>query len=135
MPGLLTRYGLAEAVEDLFEKLDETEGLNAVTEIAAQEERLPENQEIMFYRIIQELVNNTLKHAEAKNIKLKTQMLPGQLEVVYTDDGKGFVVEEKLESRSIGLQSIQSRVNFLNGKLVIESKPGAGVKYIIHIPV
>jgi two-component system NarL family sensor kinase len=135
MPGLLMKYGLVEAVEDLFESLDETESLNAATEITWQEERLPENQEIMFYRIVQELVNNTLKHAEAKNIKLIVQALPGQLEAVYTDDGKGFVVEEKLESRSIGLQSIQSRVNFLNGKVVIESKPGAGVKYIIHIPV
>ena len=135
MPGLLTKFGLYEATEDLIEQLDETEGLNANCEITGDTKRLPENTEIMLYRIFQEMVNNTLKHAEAKNIRLHMSILADQLNITYSDDGIGFNVEEKLDSKSIGLTSIQSRVNFLSGQVNIESKPGEGMKYNIQIPV
>jgi len=135
MPGLLTKFGLYEATEDLIEQLDETEGLNANCEITGDTKRLPENTEIMLYRIFQEIVNNTLKHAEAENIRLQMNILPEQLNITYSDDGKGFNVEEKIESKSIGLTSIESRVNFLSGQIYVESKPGEGVKYVIEIPI
>ncbi len=135
MPGLLTKLGFYEAVEDLFENLGDTNGLNVVCQISGEQERLSENKEIMLYRIVQELVNNTLKHAEAGKIELRISVLPGMLDITYTDDGNGFDVSEKLESGSIGLKSIQSRINFLNGQMVIESKPGQGVKFTFQIPV
>lgn len=134
MPGLLTKLGLYEAVEDLFEDINDHEKLKARCLIAEDLKRFPENQEIMLYRIIQEMVNNTLKYAEAKNILLEIRVHNDMLDIIYTDDGKGFEVEKMLESKSIGLKSIQSRVNFLNGKLALDSKPGAGVKYEIRIP-
>jgi signal transduction histidine kinase/Tfp pilus assembly protein PilF len=135
MPGLLTKFGLYEATEDLIEQLDETEGLNAICEITGDTQRLPENTEIMVYRIIQEMVNNTLKHAEADNIRLQMNILAEQLNITYSDDGKGFNIEEKLESKSIGLTSIQSRVNFLSGQVNLESQPGKGINYYMEIPV
>ena len=93
------------------------------------------NFKTMLYRIFQEIVNNTLKHAGAKNIRLHINILPEQLNITYSDDGKGFDIEEKLESKSIGLTSIQSRVNFLSGISEIESKAGEGVKYNMQIPI
>ena len=135
MPGLLTKFGLYEAAEDLIEQLDETEGLNANCEITGDTKRLPENIEIMLYRVIQEMVNNTLKHSEARNMSLIMNIQPTVLNIQYSDDGKGFNVEEKLESKSIGLSSIQSRVNFLSGKVNLQSKPGKGTKYYMEIPV
>jgi signal transduction histidine kinase len=135
MPGLLTKLGLCEALEDLFEKIDESEGVTAYCEIKGARERLPENQEIMVYRIVQEMVNNTLKHAEASNIKLKIDVLPGKLDIRYSDNGKGFNVEEMLEKKSIGLQSIKSRVKFLDGSVSIESEAGKGTVYELLIPV
>jgi len=135
MPGLLTKFGFYEAAKDLFDKISETERLNAEVKIDGDTKRLPENTEIMLYRIIQEMVNNTLKHAEANNILLDLDIQPELLNIRYSDDGKGFDVEEKIESKSIGLQSIQSRVNFLNGKTEIKSEPTKGVNYIIQIPV
>lgn len=135
MPGLLTKLGLCEAVEDLFEKVSETEGLDVEVEVPEDAERLPENKEIMLYRVIQEMVNNTLKHAGARKITIRLLMQPGGLEVFYSDNGKGFDVEEKLKSKSIGLQSIQSRVNFLNGSLDFDSAAGKGVVFIIRIPL
>lgn len=135
MPGLLTKFGLYEATEDLIEQLDETEGLNAKCEILGDTKRLAENTEIMLYRIFQELVNNTIKHAEATNITLKIIVRPELLVINYYDDGKGFNMDEKIESRSIGLTSIQSRVKFLSGKSSIESAPGQGTSYSIEIPI
>jgi signal transduction histidine kinase len=135
MPGLLTKLGLYEAVEDLFEQIDENTALKAICEISGDhDERLPENKEIMLYRIVQELTNNTLKHAQAENIALRVSVVPGSMEMVYTDDGKGFDYDKKLENESLGLKSIQSRVNFLNGFLTVDSKPGQGVRYTFEIP-
>ena len=135
MPGLLTKFGLYEATEDLFDKLNETSGLKAIIEIKGEQTRLQENKEIMLYRIIQEMVNNTLKHAEAKNILLDMNIQSETLNIKYSDDGKGFVVSEKLESKSFGLTSIQSRVSFLNGQVKIESIPGTGTSYFIKVPI
>jgi two-component system NarL family sensor kinase len=131
----LTKLGLFEAAEDLFEHLDETSSLHAECKIIGSTERLPENKEIMVYRIIQEMVNNTLKHAKANKMELSLSMVPGSLQLEYKDDGVGFDLNEKLGIDSIGLKSIQSRVNFLNGEMKIDSKPGDGVKYSIHIPI
>jgi signal transduction histidine kinase len=135
MPGLLTKFGLFEATEDLFDQLNETEGLNAICEITGDTKRLPENTEIMLYRIFQEMVNNTLKHAKAKNISLNLDIQTDQLNIGYSDDGKGFNVEEKLQLKSVGLQSIQSRVNFLEGKITINSESEKGTKYDIKITI
>ena len=135
MPGLLTKLGLCEALEDLFEKLTDTEGIQAICYIEGPRERLPENKEIMLYRIIQEMVNNTLKHAEAGKIELRVNVSPGHLDIRFADNGKGFEVAEGIEKKSIGLQSIWSRVNFLDGNISVESSPGKGTVYTIKIPV
>lgn len=134
MPGLLTKLGLYEAIADLFTKLSESNGLEVHTDIPEELKRLSENKEIMLYRIMQELVNNTLKHAEAKNINISMKMIKDQLEIIYSDDGKGFNFEDKLDSKSIGLISIRSRIDFLNGKMVVFSKPGKGTSFQFFIP-
>lgn len=137
MPGLLTKLGLYEAVEDLFENLNDTEGMNAVCEITGKPDRLPENKEIMLYRIIQEWVNNTLKHARARNILMKLLPVNGMLQIDYSDDGAGFEPSSvfSTDTESLGLKSIRSRVSFLNGSWSIDSAPGKGVHYRLNIPM
>jgi signal transduction histidine kinase len=135
MPGLLTRFGLYEAVEDLVEQVDEKEGLHAVVEITGEKTRLKENTEIMLYRIIQEMVNNTLKHAVAHNIKIAFRIHPGFLKVEYSDDGKGFEFDKGIREKSMGLTSLQSRVKFLGGELNIASSAGQGVRYDFEVPL
>jgi signal transduction histidine kinase len=133
MPGLLTRFGLYDAVRDLFDKINDEGVLEATCYIQENLERFPENQEIMLYRIIQEMVNNSLKHAQASNIRLEIILSGDKLEIIFSDNGKGFNVEEMMDSKSLGLKSIRSRVDFLNGKLQIVSNPGQGTRYIIHV--
>ena len=134
MPGLLTKYGLFEAVEGLFDEIDDIEGLNAQLDIIGEQLRLKENTEIMVYRIVQELVNNSLKHAQASEIRMQMEIQPHVLVAVYQDDGVGFDVSEKKKSKSIGLNSIISRVKFLGGELEIDSEKGKGAKFSFNIP-
>ena len=135
MPGVLSKLGLNDAIEDLFENLDEMSNISAHINISGDEIRVPENTEIMLYRIFQEIINNALKHAKAKTLSLNMNYLPEKLHIQFADNGIGFNVEEKLSSKSLGLSSIQSRVDFLGGDLIIESIQGKGTTYFIQIPI
>jgi two-component system NarL family sensor kinase len=137
MPGLLTKLGLYEALEDLVESINDMEKIQASVEIEGKKSRLPENIEIMVFRIIQEMVNNTLKYAKASRIELSVKISNPSLLINYKDDGIGFDVDRTLNSntKSLGLKSIESRVDFLNGELKIESAPGNGVNFLIRVPV
>ncbi len=98
-------------------------------------ERLPENTEIMIYRMIQEMVNNTIKHAKADKIDLTLIIQPDEMNISYSDNGKGFDVKEILSRKTMGVQSIRSRVKFLDGIINIDSSPGNGTVYRICIPL
>jgi two-component system, NarL family, sensor kinase len=135
MPGLLTRLGLFEALEDLFESLIEKENFDSHLEVIGEKGRLDENKEIMIYRIVQELVNNTIKHAGATVIDLTIVNQDGELSLSYHDNGKGFDVKKTLDLKTMGLQSIQSRVKFLNGTIRIDSMKNNGTVFLIFIPV
>jgi signal transduction histidine kinase len=135
MPGLLTKYGLYEAVEDLFEQIDEMEDMHAEIKIEGDQSRMKENIEIMLYRILQEMVNNTLKHAEAKNIALDILIYPNKLNIKYSDDGKGFDYINILGSKSMGLSSLQSRIKLLGGEMSCRSSPGQGTSYSFDVVI
>lgn len=137
MPGLLTKLGFYEAVDDLIDNISDTQDIVVKMEIEGDQSRLPENKEIMLYRVTQEMVNNTLKHANAKNIFLKMTRLSDSLEIIFTDDGIGFETEKAMnaETSSLGLKSIESRIGFLNGQVMVDSSPGNGTRYTIRIPL
>jgi two-component system, NarL family, sensor kinase len=137
MPGLLTKLGFFEAVEDMIENINEMDSIEAVCEIEGEQIRLPEKQEIMLYRIIQELTNNTLKYAKAKKIELKLNITPSMMVMTYKDDGIGFDMDEVLSSSttSLGLRSIELRIGFLNGEMKLDSYPGNGVLFTFRVPV
>lgn len=134
MPGLLTQLGLVEAVEDLFDSFENNPDISGNVVIKGTPVRLKENTEIMLYRVIQELLNNTVKHSGAKNISLNIHF-GDNLKFQYSDDGQGFEVEKQLKKDSFGLSSIISRVGFLRGDITLESKPGKGFTAFIEIPI
>ena len=128
------RPRLFEALEEMFDNLGESEKLEAFFEVVGPKDRLPENTEIMTYRIIQEIVNNTLKHSGADSIDMTMVVQPEELNISYSDNGKGFDVEKVLKKKSMGLQNIQSRVDFMDGTMNIDSN-GHGAFYRICIPL
>jgi signal transduction histidine kinase len=134
MPAVLSKFGLNDALEDLFDKLVELDDLNVKSHISGIRERMHENTEIMLYRIIQEMVNNTLKHASAKNIEFSCSNGNGVILIDYRDDGIGFDLKNLAHNSSLGIFGIQSRVDFLRGKVKLETGVGKGTKYQISIP-
>jgi two-component system, NarL family, sensor kinase len=91
-----------------------------------------ESSEVLIYRILQELVNNTLKYSKANTIEVQMKKLRGEYQIDYKDNGIGF--DKAKAKKGLGLKSIASRVDILNGKLSIESADGAGVHFRITIP-
>ncbi|WP_437829486.1 sensor histidine kinase [Niallia taxi] len=96
--------------------------------------RLPNKYEVALFRLIQESVQNALKHAEAKTILVKIEMRRDQVIVVIKDDGKGFDKSVK-KQESFGLIGMRERVELLEGELSIDSKIGSGTLVMINVPV
>ena len=96
---------------------------------------MPRAQSAMIYRIIQELTNNVLKHAGAKNLLLQLMLKNNQLRILVEDDGDGFGVEDAFNKKGLGLSSVVSRVEFLHGKIDWDSVKGEGTTVNILIPI
>ena len=88
------------------------------------------------YRVIQELINNALKHSEAKEITLKLTTEGNKIIFTFTDNGKGFDFERvrKDPKSGLGMRNIESRLSIVNGIFDIQSTIGKGTKTMIEIP-
>jgi len=135
MPGVLSKFGLREAIEDLFEDVEEAGDVDIDLQIKCQKERLSENTEIMIYRVIQEMLNNTLKHANASAISLFVERTDEQIIIEYADNGDGFDVGKLPRDKSLGLSGIRSRIDYLGGYIELTSKQDKGTRYSITIPI
>ncbi|MEQ6119833.1 PAS domain-containing sensor histidine kinase [Reichenbachiella sp. MALMAid0571] len=133
MPRVLSDFGLIEALETLCEKIDETKGIEVSFINSGWHERLDEVTELALYRIGQELINNTLKYAQAKKITLQVIRRDLNIQLMYEDDGKGFLPE--LVSKGIGLMNIENRAKALAGEVIIDSHPGRGMTATVEIPL
>jgi len=133
-PVALKNLGLVAAVSDLISRYRD----DIYPEIEFQHYNVPKPMQNMvalsIYRIIQELLNNTIKHGDASEIDLQLRGEDGMLVLQYEDDGRGFDLES-LKKRGMGLENITSRVNYLKGEMSIDARIGAGVSYIIHIDI
>ncbi len=118
MPSLLIDHGLIKALESFGDALNKTGSIFFEFNYPDNLKISDNNKEAHLYRIILELINNTLKYADARNIFLSFSVKGNSLIVDYKDDGKGFDFKKNYGERSTGqgLKNISSRVNFLNGK-------------------
>lgn len=99
-----------------------------------EERRLPSQHEVALFRLVQESVQNALKHAECSEISVKLEIKNGRVAAVIKDNGKGFDKNE-IKAASFGLIGMKERVELVGGQLSIDSKPGAGTIIIIQIPL
>ncbi|MFZ4402311.1 MAG: PAS domain-containing sensor histidine kinase, partial [Bacteroidales bacterium] len=128
-PHLLTYYGINSAVQCFIDKQLETSSLKINFQSNVRR-RFDKEIEVAIYRAIIECINNTIKHANAKNITIKINDSEKQLQIKYKDDGIGFDFEETLSlKKGLGLYNIQTRILSIDGKVKLQSKPGNGVKY------
>ena len=133
MPSALLNLGLKSAIEDLADQVNLSEELFFKTEIYIDEENLDANISTVLFRIIQEIMNNVLKHAEATSLELELTESDDGIMLYATDNGVGMDVEN-LKNVGLGLNGMKSRVEFLNGDFRLNSKPGEGVQIDIFIP-
>jgi len=133
MPVVLTRFGLKAALEDLFEDFSEKADMKTHLHISLHE-RLDENKEFMIFRMVQELLHNTLKHSKADEVTFLFRRHGKIFFVDYRDNGVGFNVEKSGKSGGIGLQGIRSRVEFLHGTFDLQSSPGQGFSVKVTFP-
>ena len=133
MPHALLKMGIHAAIADMVNHLSRSTGIDIIYQNLSVIERLEESHEIMLYRVVQELVQNAIKHARPSSIIVQLSRHNGSLSLVVEDDGVGFNPETA--TNGLGLQSLTSRVEFLNGTIEIISAPGTGTTVSIDVPV
>lgn len=134
MPRALSLSGLPAALEDLKQGL-EKQGVRCDLEIIGLENSLDPNLSVSIYRIIQELSNNVVKHAQANYLLLQLIQRDGALTIIAEDNGKGFNIDHAKSQKGLGLSSIESRVKFLQGAIEWDSVPEQGTMVSITVPL
>ena len=126
MPEMLTKFGLDEALKEYCNILNGTGLLKVKYQSLGMEARLDKSLEIIVYRIIQELLNNIIKHASASEAFVQLVRETKRLNVVVEDNGKGFDTAILEKNKGAGWMNIRSRVDYLKGQLDIHSEEGKG---------
>jgi len=137
-PYQLDRLGLTKAIEAIVKKASWASSIVFAAEIAAIDGLFPKDSEIHFYRIVQEWVNNLVKHSQATEARVAVRRAAGGLVLTIRDNGRGFTPEAVASDRSaggFGLIGLSERAQLLGGKLAIQSAPGQGAMINIDIPI
>ncbi len=133
LSGVLTKFGLVAALSDLKETLEATDQLTVTLKTIQFDERLETDMELNLYRITQELVSNTLRHAQATTLNILLQKKNSSLILSVSDNGVGY--KHVNEQKGIGLKNINSRVTKIGGSLKINTSVGVGTNTEIIVPV
>jgi PAS domain S-box-containing protein len=134
MPPILKDHGLEVAIQTFMRKVT-TDGINIKLNVVL-ETRLSERLEISLYRIVQEILNNIIKHSGANKALIELRIAKKYLHLMAEDNGVGFNIKViKNSHKGIGLQSIENRVTLLDGKMKIRSQQGEGTSIDIRLPI
>lgn len=138
-PYHIGRIGLAESVREMTARLASATGIEFTCRLDAARGQLSPDAEVSLFRIIQEGLNNVVKHAGAAHVSLDLDIRSDRLVVLLRDDGRGFVVQDAAEgertSGGFGLVWMSERARLLGGRLTIDSQPGHGATIAVELPV
>jgi len=140
MPPTLKNFGLESAVNDLFQKISGTGAINASSRFHDYRQRLVPEQELLVFRVVQELINNILKHSNSSFMHITQNISEGRFYLRLHHDGRGITQDdfEKMNKSSLGLglKNIQSRMKVLQGTITFEKDVSQTYyKITIDIPV
>ena len=133
-PKALDDFGLVAALERLGNSFSEATGIRVQLEASLGGERLPPEVETTLYRIVQEALTNIVKHARARNVSILLVRRDGSVTAVVEDDGEGFE-PDAVASDGLGLLGMRERVALIDGRLTVESRPGAGATLAVEVPL
>ncbi len=135
MPKTIENFGLLAAANELCKNIQSVGKLEFKISAENDFPRLSQDKEIAVFRIIQEFINNSIKHASAKNIEIIFRFNDSDIFVLLKDDGIGFDIDEKIKMSGMGLKNIFSRARSYNGNIKISSESGKGTSFELMIPV
>jgi PAS domain S-box-containing protein len=137
MPRVIHEFGLEKAVESFCNKVNTTNKINIIFKVSNIDRSLDKNVELILFRVISELINNTLKYAQAKNIVIRLDKEGNKIRLHFADDGIGFDVENIMNKKNtgMGLKNIISRIRSINGNCNFISNKNQGFKIDIEIDV
>lgn len=133
MPNMLIRNSLPDALRDLVAKTSST-SLNIQLQINNLRKDLNQSLQVVIFRVVQECLNNTIKHAQASEVQIKIQQDKGFVEIFYGDNGIGFDVDEAIAAGGLGVENIKSRIEMLKGSYVLKSEKDRGTTVEMKIP-
>ena len=136
-PTSLDDLGLQTAVEQLVQEWCERSKLTFDLQLMLNDRRLPPAVETAFYRVLQETINNVVKHANATKVGIILEANENEVSLIVEDDGKGFVWDQMAESSSsrLGLLGMRERLALVGGSIEIESGHENGTTVIVHAPI
>ena len=138
-PAVLEQLGLGAALRQLVNRFQRLHPCRVRLQLSKMGRRLPQQTEVIAYRLVQECFNNIGKHAQASQVNISLTSTDGLLKLTVEDNGVGFKIEEALEKReSFGLSGMRERVALLGGEFQVESRtegPKRGTKISIELPI
>lgn len=132
-PAVLAKFGLLDALDSLVDDWADTRSFEVRFE-AEELPRLTRQQELACYRIVQELLNNVARHAQASRATIEVRAEGPEIILTVTDDGRGFPPSTGAPS-GVGLRSVEARVAMIGGRMLITSALGQGAQVVVHLPV
>jgi signal transduction histidine kinase len=136
LPPSLESLGLAAALEALAAKTQALAGAPFSFALIGEPRRLPIRTELSLYRVVQELITNSLKHAQAQHRKLQVTFAADRLRILFVDDGRGFdYAATRGSAQGLGLQGMESRVESLGGSLLMQAAIGQGCSAELQLPL
>ena len=127
--------GLATAIQDELNLIKSVSELECRLEVEGDSYKMPPETELSVFRILQESINNTIKHAEATSVQVELKYTPGLFQFVFSDNGKGFPVEQIGQQGGIGLNNMQERARHINGDMQFSNRPEGGARIKLNIPI
>ncbi len=134
MPATLSQFGLETAIRQLGQTIRHTAGIDVTFDIQIDESELDNKRKLYIFRIIQEALHNTLKHAQATAVSVTLSANPDHYRLSVSDNGKGFDQSAFSSVTGHGIHNIRVRVNLMNGLLHIDAQPGRGTLIAVTIP-
>jgi signal transduction histidine kinase len=127
LPPTLQKFGLVAALEELCDEVADTGTFEVRQKFDYPKDSLSAEEELHFFRIVQELFNNAIKYSKAESLELALGKEGPELVLSYRDDGQGFNISEAKMARGLGLSGITNRVEILNASLEMQSAPNKGL--------
>jgi two-component system sensor histidine kinase DegS len=133
-PMMLDDLGLIPTLKRYVDAWKDQAGIEARLMVTGKERRLEPYEEVMVFRAVQELLNNTARHSAASSVKVQVDMGDTLTKVTVDDDGKGFDADGAGEKRGMGLKVIRDRVEMLGGLMEVDSVVGQGTRVTFQLP-